>query len=247
MATAAVSLDFNVDAGYNGATRLRISSDIITYNFSIDGAGNVALDAGAVSTDANAISTVNSWDATVGTVSDTDLYGKTFTLTAQGYRRINDGTSYASTDISLDGEDGGGLGIFGQNGSLIDGATLTSTNLEQIVWTLSGDVSLNFSSFDYGDWGGSPDIGLDDGTTSITYLNMTTTEPTDVALTKDISSAGFSIGNGESLAFFAPADGSNGISIAGLDFTVAVPEPATIGLFAVCGAGILLLRRRLAV
>lgn len=137
-----------------------------------------------------------------------------------------------------------GLVFFGQNGSLIDGSTLATTNLEQIVWTLSGNVVLDFDSFDYSDWGGSPDIELSDGTTSEIYLNMTTTEPTDVALTKDISSAGFSIGNGESFTFAAPVDGSNGIAIAGLNFTASIPEPATLGLVTAFGAGVLFVRRR---
>jgi hypothetical protein len=244
-AMASISLDFNVDSGYTGPSRLRISSDIISYNFTVDGSGNVTLDAEAVSTDANATNTVNSWDGAVGTVTDAALYNTSFTLTAQGYRRVNDGSSYASTDISMDGEDGGGIGVFGQNGSLIDGATLATTNLEQIVWTLSGNVVLDFSSFDYGDWGGSPDIELSTGATNVTYLNIPTTEPADVALNMDISSVGFSIGNGESLTFAAPADASNGISIAGLNFTASIPEPATLGLIAAFGGSILFIRRRI--
>ena len=57
-AMASVALDFNVDSGYTGPTRLRVSSDIITYNFSVDGTGSVTLDASAASTDGNAVTTV---------------------------------------------------------------------------------------------------------------------------------------------------------------------------------------------
>ncbi|MCU0858386.1 MAG: hypothetical protein MUC65_08310, partial [Pontiellaceae bacterium] len=101
---AAVTLDFNVASNFTGATRLYAGiGQTLTFDFTLDGAGNVTLNASTGSTVPDVISTVNSWDGAAGTVSNPALFGKTFTLTAFAKKTA------AAANMTFDGADTGGL------------------------------------------------------------------------------------------------------------------------------------------
>ncbi len=107
--------------------------DALHLNYTIDGSGNIALDAVTPATDSGIINLVNSWDLTdAGTTDFASLFGKSFSLvlTTNGKR--------------LDCREKGGLGIQGMNSGRIDGA-----GGEILYITLEGSVGINFDSLMY--------------------------------------------------------------------------------------------------
>lgn len=230
-AKASILVDFTVPSGFTGADRLNLNSEIVL-DFSIDGTGNVTLDASntggttATTTATDSQSAVNSWDGIVGTVTEGSLFNTNFTLMMNGLRRDNAMTSFLNTNISgdgaIDGTTNGVLGIFGQNASRIDGSTLTNVNLERIVFTLSTTASnlvLDFDSFSHFGGGGS-DAQVIQGTTTVDFFNIGDG-------TSDLSASSFEIQNGESIIFTMPETGNAGFGLDAITFT-AIPEPSTV-------------------
>jgi hypothetical protein len=79
-AMASITLDFNVASSNTGPNRLIINgASPLTFAFSVDGSGNVTLDASTTSPDQIDIDTVNGWDGAVGTVSVPSLFNSSFT------------------------------------------------------------------------------------------------------------------------------------------------------------------------
>lgn len=232
-AMASITLDFNVAATNTGPSRLILGGAVpLTFDFTVDGAGNVSLDASIPSGDPIDIATVDGWDGPVGTVAEASLWGTSFTLQAKA--------SHAGgvMNIALDGADTGVIGIQGQNASRIDGATLPTPKLELLTWTLtSGSVDIDFTEWVYGF---SPanigDMMVSDSDSSQSWYNMPGTTGVNAM-------SGISLASGGAVVFMQPADGTHGAGLAELTFEV-VPEPATLGLFALFGAGMLLMRRR---
>ncbi|MEX0988054.1 MAG: Ig-like domain-containing protein [Bacteroidales bacterium] len=107
--------------------------DALHLNYTIDGAGAIALDAVTPSDDADVIAFVDTWDdPNAGTTDIASLFGKTFSLvlTTNGKR--------------LDCREKGGLGIQGQNSGRIDGG-----GSEELYITLEGRVGLKIDSLMY--------------------------------------------------------------------------------------------------
>ena len=133
--------------------------DALHLNYTIDGSGNIALDAVTPATDADIIAFVDSWDlADAGTTDVASLFGKSFSLvlTTNGKR--------------LDCREKGGLGIQGQNSGRIDGA-----GSEILYITLEGSVGLTIDSLMYEptERGGGDDASFvlkDYDTDSLFYL-----------------------------------------------------------------------------
>ncbi len=133
--------------------------DALHLNYTIDGSGNIALDAVTPATDADIIAFVDSWDlADAGTTDVASLFGKSFSLvlTTNGKR--------------LDCREKGGLGIQGQNSGRIDGA-----GGEILYITLEGSVGLTIDSLMYEptELGGGDDASFvlkDYDTDSLFYL-----------------------------------------------------------------------------
>ncbi len=107
--------------------------DALHLNYTIDGSGNIALDAVTPATDEGVVALVDSWDlADAGTTDVASLFGKSFSLvlTTNGKR--------------LDCREKGGLGIQGMNSGRIDG-----TGTEILYITLEGSVGLTIDSLLY--------------------------------------------------------------------------------------------------
>lgn len=157
--TAAIKLDFPVDAGFTGMNRLIISGNL-TFDFTIDSEGAVIVDVTTTDTNQDAIDTVNNWDGPVGNVSEPSLYNTTFTFTASGNRQI-----------SFDGTDGGVLGLQGQSASLIDGATLATPFIEIMNWALtSGTAKIEINSVGFGNSVAGSDIQFGDRTPAKLFM-----------------------------------------------------------------------------
>lgn len=211
VAVAEVTLDFNVASTNAGASRLYNGSGGMTFDFTVDGSGNVTLDASTASGDPIDIDTVNGWDGAVGTVTNSVLFSRAFRLTAAA---IRDG---ASGTITMDGAGPGVLGVQGQNSGRIDGATLPSPALEELRWTLSAsDLELSLTTVELGVIVNASDMFVADGTQSNAFMNLSLGS----AGATNLSSFGYSIGNGETLTFGQPADGDNGFGLAGFSFDV---------------------------
>ena len=133
--------------------------DALHLNYTIDGSGNIALDAVTPATDSGIINLVNSWDlADAGTTDVASLFGKSFSLvlTTNGKR--------------LDCREKGGLGIQGMNSGRIDDA-----GKEILYITLEGSVGLTIDSLMYEptELGGGDDASFvlkDYDTDSLFYL-----------------------------------------------------------------------------
>jgi len=104
--------------------------DPVTLDFTIDGSGNVAMDATSASENADNVAFVDTWDmASVGMIEDATLFNRTFSIELTTPRRLQ--CSY-----------GGGLGLQGRNQWRID-----DEGKEELYFTLGGDVSLELAQF----------------------------------------------------------------------------------------------------
>lgn len=241
-ASGAVTLSFPVDSAFVGPTRLNLGNSL-TFDFTVDGSGNVTVNATTPSANLDSIATVNGWDGAAGTVADPALFGTSFTFTAAGERRNNAGTVFDAIGISGDGLQGGGtLDVFGHNASVIDGTTLPSGNIERIVFTLtSGTVAAGLDAFTFtGNANSDPTVTSD--TTSVNYFNEGTGSV-------DTSSDGLSFTTGGFLRFEVleeegAGDPAEGYRLNALTFDViSIPEPSTALLSGLALFGLMVRRR----
>ncbi len=83
----------------------------LTLLFSIDGSGFVTLDASTTRSEQNIIDAVNAWDGSVGSISHDGARNTVFALV------LND---VGGSGLKLTNNDGGGLGVGGQNAWRVD-------------------------------------------------------------------------------------------------------------------------------
>ena len=209
---ADVVLDFNVASNYTGTTRLNAGSSLV-FDFTITGDGTVEMQASTSSGTQTVIDAVTNWNGGVGSVADASLFGQTFQLTASGFR---DGSA---NSISLDGYQGGQLGVYGQNASRVDGATLSPPHLEKMEWKLAdGDLSIELVNWVYTSDNNTADVILSDANTSTTNWNLANRIGTNAL-------DGFSLSGSELFGMTEPVAGSHGFGMAGLAFDVIPPVP----------------------
>ena len=144
------------------------SGTTITFDFSINGSGNVTLDASTTSLLANIITSVDSWDGDVGTVTDPLLFGTTFQILMSSSSVVTPNRSF-----TMDGRFSTGMiGVSGNNASRIDGQT-AADDMEALTFTLTrGSPLITLKSFnwDFASTAASlADAKLLDGDTSVTY------------------------------------------------------------------------------
>lgn len=213
LAAAEIALDFNVASTNAGASRLyNGSGGTMTFDFAVDGSGNVTLDASTTSGDQIDIDTVDGWDGVVGTVSDSALFGSSFQLMATAVR------SGIGGSITMDGTGPGVLAVQGQHSGRIDGASLATPAPESLVWTLSGTgMALSLSTVDVGIAVDASDMYVADGSQSNAFNNLTLGD----AGSTNLSSFAYSIGNGGVLTFGQPVGSDNGYGLAGFSFDMA--------------------------
>lgn len=110
---AQVTVDFT--HSYTGPGAGTQNTGNVTLAFSVDGSGNVTLDASC--TDPDPVAYVNEFDGPVGTVSDPSMWGQAFTIVL---------SSTGSGALRIDNT-GGGLAVQGGNAQIID-ADLSEIN-----------------------------------------------------------------------------------------------------------------------
>lgn len=217
-ASAEITLEFPVEPLNTGATRLNAGSSLV-FDFAVDGSGNVTVDATTASGDPLAIATVNGWDGVVGSVANESLFNSSFQLTASGYRLGS------SNNISLDGYQGGQLGIYGRNASRIDGANYAET--EELKWEITdGNPELQFTGWVYTSDNGIGDSIIADADSAITNFNLAGRLGTNTL-------PGITLDSGEFLSFMQPTNGSHGFGLAGFSFDLVgapVPLQLTTGI-----------------
>ena len=228
--TADVTLDFNYTGSVlNGLQPLQL-------NFSVNGVGNVTLDANTLNAGASAAITnaVNAWDGAVGTVSEASLFGTSFTLLG--------GTG--GPGLAVGQQDTGVLGISGQAAARID-----QSGTETLTFNASGlgaGVVLDIQTMSYGNRAanGASNVKVVDADSSYDQLIPNTS----TFGTIDLTGLGFAIGSGEGLGFTTTDSGvaGAGYGLAGFTFdAVVIPEPTTMSLIGLGGLAVFV-RRRLA-
>lgn len=202
---------------YAGTNLNFATGESLTLDFSIDGSGVVSLDASTSNTNAAQIAAADAWDSSdVGFITNSALFGKTFSLVGTAERDA------AAGAIILWSTDGGVLGVSGQNSGRIDGAGLATNALESLAWTVSGDVTVDFTSFAHGN------IHTGDG--GIKLMDSDTTELFDftvVGTPVDLTGLGFSVGAGQALVFSADTNFVNGAGLAGFSFDISAAQAMT--------------------
>lgn len=193
----------------------------ISLAFAINNAGIISMDASTTSTNATFIAAVNEWDRTnAGSVADSALFGKTFTLKGSA---TNNG---APANLAISELGGGGIGIQGENSNRVDGlnyGTGDATSTPEILsWTLTAPAGLELSlkGWSYMEGAGG-DIRVSNGTTSSDFPNLSAATGSGVLPELRLSSGG-------SLTFREiPGIGATtGAGLAGFAFApVAVSTP----------------------
>jgi hypothetical protein len=247
---ASFEIDFLVDSASTGASRLNYGNSI-TWDFSIDGSGNVSLD----TTASSGGTTPNAGTGAVGTVADLSLAGTTFTLTTTTTRQAN-GSTTISTGSPINGEGAqlgttnGMLGLGGGNSSQIDGRNGGGNPLahESMIFTLSTtnqDLVLNLNGFSVGAESNSETNYSSDGGSTYT---LETNSSGQNSYTNIVNS---SIANGGAFSWTNALvlEGSTKNSGYGLDSitltATAIPETSFYGLLAGLSAfSCILLRQR---
>jgi arylsulfatase A-like enzyme len=151
-------------AGSNSAT--------LTLAFAINNAGVISLNASTNSSNSTFAAAVNEWDeASVGSVTDPSLFGKSFTLT--GSSSVIGGTG----NLAISELGGGGIGIQGENSNRVDGLNYgagdTNSTPETLTWVLNAPAGLEllFKNWSYIDGAGG-DIRVSNGTANSDFPNM---------------------------------------------------------------------------
>lgn len=239
---AAVTTEFNHTTT---DTNLR-NVGIVTLTYSIDGSGNVTLDASTNNGTSQVVDIVNGWDGAAGTVAAPGLYGTSFTLTGTN-------TSTQGSYISMSGTAGDGLGILNGVTDNSSDLRLDNSGKEQITWTYDGVAgsTLTFTGLGYLDRVGTGfsrwELADSDTTTNLRIDDNGTV--VNSGGTINLNGAGFSLADGDTFSIRSnPLDtttlvaGNGGAKLYSLNFTV-VPEPSAAILG---GLGLLLavMRRR---
>lgn len=212
-----ISISFDCETGTNRLAGI----ENITLAYSIDGSGNISLNAGTTDSGApaEAVTEINTWDGSVGTTTNSSLFNTSFTLTGTAKGTTTNGVERVK-DIRMDSSRSTRpvLGVTGENSSRIDGwSALGGPELESILWTLSStNIGLEFTAFDADNTGSSAALRVSDSDSTVLLLNLTNGE------TRSLDDQGMLITNGEAVIFSAEANVTNGAGLAGLTFNVFI-------------------------
>ncbi|MCP4412394.1 MAG: T9SS type A sorting domain-containing protein [Gammaproteobacteria bacterium] len=106
--------------------------DALHLNYTIDGSGNISMEAVSPSTDEKVLTLLESWGGEAGSTDIASLFGKSFSLVL------------STNGPRLDCREKGGLGLSGMNSGRID-----NTGKESLYIVLEGSVGINFDSLMY--------------------------------------------------------------------------------------------------
>ena len=232
--------DFNVDLSPGAQNYANATAASLALNYSIDGTGNVSLDAVALGSGGGAASPAR-WNqidnGSAGTVASADFYNTACTLTFSG-------SSIASLAYQPTyGTAGTGAVLATQQSNV---AALE--NGEFVSFTVSGSTTsvagfrLNLADFSYDNRlaNGQSSFGVEDsnGTVIEQLIPNTSRDGT-------ISGAGISLSADQTMTFRTIAGNAGGAGLSGFNFSItSVPEPSSAVFFGMAGMATLLRRRR---
>ncbi|NDV61568.1 PEP-CTERM sorting domain-containing protein [Puniceicoccales bacterium CK1056] len=238
---AQIVVNFDVDLSPDAQSFAAAGAASLALNFTIDGSGNIALDAVALGSGGGAASPAR-WNqvdnATAGTTTAAALYNTSFTLTFSGS---------AAPSLNFPSYDNAGSGAV-----LVTQGEGNATALESgefVTFSVSGTAtavtgfSLDLANFSYGRRlaNGGSSFGVEDtsGTVIEQLIPNTSTSGT-------ISGIGISLSAGEDMTFRTITGNAGGAGLSGFEFSVsAVPEPSTYALMAAIATfGFVVWRRR---
>lgn len=224
MAIAAAPLRAEVAVFFNNTGLVNTapaSLGTVTLAFTVDGSGNVMLDASTSNTGSTpAVNAVNAWDGPVGTISHAGAYNSSFTLTMAGI-----GTGGGSSndlrlvDVIASGPTGGIVGVPGINQFRID-----NNSGEAIRFTATAvpnGSKLKVTSMDWRNStapGNNPTQRAFSASPALNVTNVATT----INGTWDLSASGFLLGATESihLGTITSGDTAKGYSLGALRFDI---------------------------
>lgn len=213
MTMTAAPLNAEVAVSFNNTGLLNTagtSLGTVTLAFTVDGSGNVTLNASTTGTSAGSAAAVNAWDGPVGTVTHPAAYNTSFTLTM---RASNSGGDLRLTDLIGGTSTGGALGVTGSNQYRIDNNGVETL---RITATTLPAGKLKITSMDWRNSNGSPTLRA--FTPSISVTNAVTATPG----TWDLSTSGFLLGSTEFVDFGTAVSGDigKGYSFGALRFDI---------------------------
>lgn len=235
-ATAAITTSFDVDLSPTTQNFAVNSTAAFQLDYTIDGSGNVSLDAVASTGGAARWNQID--NASAGSTVSSALFNTSFTLTYSGTANAiltytpNYGTAGTGAVLSTQGQ---------SNANVLESG-------ESITFTVSGTAtvvpgfSLDLNSFSY-------DLRLANGGSSFGVENTGGTvieqKIPNTSLDGTIDGTGIFLAAGEAMTFRTISGNAGGAGLSGFDFDVsAIPEPSSTALLGMTGMLALLRRRR---
>lgn len=210
---AAVKVEFKNTGLLNTANT---SIGTVTLAFTVDGTGNVTLNASTSSTAPASVNAVNAWDGPVGTISHPGAYNSTFTLTMGCFATATATSDLRLTDIFAGVSTGGIVGVPGSNQYRIDNNA--NETIRFTATSVPAGSKLKLISMDWLNSSGSPTQRAWSPSPSVNATNAVTT----AGGTWDLSSSGFALGASELVNFgtTVTGDAGKGYSFRAISFDI---------------------------
>ena len=232
--SAFITADFNVDLSPDAQNFASNSATSLTLNYTIDGFGNVALDAVAPGGGAARWDQID--NASAGTTAATALFNTSLTLTYSG---TDAPILFSPTNY---GNAGTGAVLVAKNNGLLTTGEFVAFTVSGTATAVSGfSLDLTNFSYDYRIANGSSSFGVEDTSGTVIEQLISNSSPNGT-----IDGTGISLAAGEVMTFRTINGNAGGAGLSGFAFTVtAVPEPSTVALyFGIVTLGLVMYRRR---
>ncbi|MFZ9936024.1 MAG: LamG-like jellyroll fold domain-containing protein [Luteolibacter sp.] len=206
LATAPLHAEVKVEFKNTGLLNTANTSiGTVTLAFTVDGIGNVMLNASTSSTAPASVNAVNAWDGPVGTISHPGAFNSTFTLTMGGFATVTATSSdLRLTDIFGGVSTGGIVGVPGSNQYRIDNNA--NETIRFTATSVPAGSKLKLTSMNWLNSNGSPTQRAWSPSPSVNATNAVTT----AGGTWDLSSSGFTLGASELVNFGTTSTGDTG-------------------------------------
>lgn len=209
MAIAVAPLKAEVAVSFDNTTLANTASTTlgtVTLAFTVDGSGNVTLNASTTNTATGATNAVDAWDGAVGAITYSGAYNTSFTL-------LMDDVG-AGGDLRLCNIAGGALGVAGTNQYRIDRDGVESIRFT--ATTVPAGSKLKITSMDWRNANASPTQRAFNPSVSVTNAVATPTG------TWDLSSSGFLLSGTELINFGTTVSGdvNKGYSLGAIRFDI---------------------------
>ena len=230
IAMAATPLKGEVNVAFNNTTIAPSPTSptlgTVTLAFTVDGSGNVTLDASTSNTASTVVvDAVNAWDGAVGTITDPGAYNSTFTLTLKGV-----GSGNSQSDLKLSNQVGGSpiagvMGLPGGNQYRVDNnVTTTPANNEYIQVTATSvpaGSKLKLTSMGWNNSNGTGNYSMRAFRTAAPSISLSNPVGTQTG-TWDLSTSGVLLDAAQVINFgtVTSANLNNGYSFKALGFDI---------------------------